>query len=246
MKIALLGYGKMGQIIAEYAIQRGHAIELKINKENRSSLTAENLKNADIAIDFSTPEAVIENIQLCFQARVPIVVGTTGWYGHLQEVKNQCLESNNSLLYGSNFSIGVNLFFHMNKIVANLMNNYPAYDVQVEEIHHTKKLDSPSGTAITIAEDILDEINSKSAWINRLDNQLLNPIPEANKLIIDSFRVDQVPGTHVVRYTSEIDDIELKHTAHNRNGFALGAVVAAEWLKERNGFYQVKDMFSFT
>jgi 4-hydroxy-tetrahydrodipicolinate reductase len=155
MKIALLGYGKMGQIIERFALERGHEIVLKITVDNREELTGSNLSKADVAIDFSAPDAAISNIYACFDAHVPIVVGTTGWYGQLQEVKNDCLRRNNTLLYGSNFSIGVNLFFHINKVMARLMNDFPAYDVQVEEIHHTQKLDSPSGTAMTIADSTI-------------------------------------------------------------------------------------------
>ena len=169
MKIALLGYGKMGLIIERYALERGHEVVLKINLENQSDLTPENLSKADVAIDFSAPYAAITNIYTCFEAKIPVVVGTTGWYGELQKVKNDCLGSNNTLLYGSNFSIGVNVFFHVNKVLAKLMNNFPAYDVQVEEIHHTQKLDSPSGTAMTIAEGIIDNLDRKEEWLNILD-----------------------------------------------------------------------------
>ena len=245
MKIALLGYGKMGQIIERFAIERGHDIVLKIGIENVEDFTKENLEKADVAIDFSAPDAAVSNIYKCFEAGLPVVVGTTGWYGNLQQIKNDCLKSNNTLLYGSNFSVGVNLFFHLNKVLAKLMNNYPAYEVQVEEIHHTQKLDAPSGTAMTIAEDIIDAVDRKNEWVNEVVG---TPVPEAFKneqLLIESHRIENVPGTHTVVYSSEVDDIEIKHTAHNRAGFALGAIIAAEWLENKQGFYSVADVFDF-
>lgn len=245
MKIALLGYGKMGQIIERIAVERGHEIVLKISVDNTADFTVSNLEKADVAIDFSTPNAAVANIYKCFEAGVPVVVGTTGWYGKLQEIKNDCLSSNNTLLYGSNFSVGVNLFFHLNKVLAKLMNNYPSYEVQVEEIHHTQKLDAPSGTAMTIAEGIIEELDRKSEWLNEVVG---TPIPEVIKneqLLIESHRIENVPGTHTVIYSSEVDDIEIKHTAHNRSGFALGAVIAAEWLEKKEGFYNITDIFNF-
>lgn len=245
MKIALLGYGKMGQIIERLAADRGHEIVLKISIDNKEDLTESNLRKADVAIDFSTPDAALDNIYACFAANLPVVVGTTGWYGQLQEVKNDCLTSNNTLLYGSNFSIGVNIFFQMNKVLAKLMNNFPAYDVQVEEIHHTQKLDSPSGTAMTIAEGIIDNLDSKTEWLNELVGTPFDKVLEKEQLLIESHRIENVPGTHTVIYSSEVDEIEFKHTAHSRAGFALGAVVAAEWLENRQGFYNITDIFNF-
>ena len=245
MKIALLGYGKMGQIIERFALERGHEIVLKITIDNQEDLTTANLRNADVAIDFSTPDAAIDNIYACFDANVPVVVGTTGWYGQLQEVKNECLERNNALLYGSNFSIGVNLFFHVNKLLARVMNNFPAYEVQVEEIHHTQKLDSPSGTAMTIAEGIIDNLDRKSEWVNELVGTPFDEVLKKEQLLIESHRIENIPGTHTVVYSSEVDEIEFKHTAHSRSGFALGAVVAAEWLEKRQGFFNVTDIFDF-
>ncbi|MCX2451071.1 4-hydroxy-tetrahydrodipicolinate reductase [Pedobacter sp. PLR] len=245
MKIALLGYGKMGQIIERFALERGHEVVLKINSSNLDELNVSNLSKADVAIDFSVPDAAIANIYLCFAANVPIVVGSTGWYGQLQEVKNECLSSNNTLLYGSNFSIGVNIFFHINQILAKVMNNFPAYDVQVEEIHHTQKLDSPSGTAMTIAEGIIDALDSKKEWVNELVGSPFEDVIKKDQVLIESHRIEHVPGTHTVVYSSEVDDIEIKHTAHNRAGFALGAVVAAEWLQNKQGFYNIADIFNF-
>lgn len=245
MKIALLGYGKMGQIIERFALERGHEIVLKIDKDNLDELNVPNLSKADVAIDFSSPDAAISNIYACFEANVPVVVGTTGWYGQLQQVKNDCLSRNNTLLYGSNFSIGVNLFFHINKVLASVMNDFPAYEVQVEEIHHTQKLDSPSGTAMTIAEGIIENLDRKDEWVNELDGEPFDEVLRKDQLLIASQRVDQVPGTHTVLYSSEVDEIEFKHTAHSRAGFALGAVVAAEWLQHKQGFYNIADIFNF-
>jgi len=248
MNIALLGYGKMGKIIEKIATDRKHNIVLKIDFYNQQDLTAENLRKADVVIEFSTPGSVLNNIRHCFDAGVPIVVGTTGWYQHIPELKQQCHAGNNTLLYASNFSVGVNIFFLINKVLARVMNNYPYYDVQVEEIHHTQKLDSPSGTAITIAEGIIENVDSKNEWVNVLtaegdetnDENVAN-----NQLLIESFRIDSVPGTHTVIYDSEVDSIEFKHTAHNRNGFALGAVLAAEWVAGKKGFFSAEEMFDF-
>ena len=245
MKIALIGYGRMGKAIEEILIERGHEVVLKIGIENLEDFTIENLMMADVAIDFSAPQVAVENIYKCFDAKVPVVVGTTGWYGELQNIKNSCEESNNTLLYGSNFSIGVNIFFHLNKVLAKVMNNYPAYEVQVEEIHHTQKLDAPSGTAMTIAEGILEGIDSKREWINELAGEPITTPIKKNQLLIESLRIENVPGTHTVIYGSEVDDIEIKHTAHSRAGFALGALVAAEWLQNKRGFYSTADIFNF-
>lgn len=245
MKIVLLGYGKMGQLIEKYALKRGHEVVLVVDANNRESISVEDVASADVAIDFSTPDAALENISLCFEANLPIVVGTTGWYEHLQEVKETCIEADQSLLYGSNFSIGVNIFFHVNKMLAKAINPYKQYDVQVEEIHHIHKLDAPSGTAITIAEGIIEHNTSKDSWVNELVDGNKSIVPKNNELLIESLRIEEVPGTHTVLYSSEVDQIEFKHTAHSRDGFALGAVVAAEWLQNKKGFYQVTEMFDF-
>jgi 4-hydroxy-tetrahydrodipicolinate reductase len=245
MKIVLLGYGKMGQLIERFAMKRGHEVVLIVDESNRSSITSEDLEDADMAIDFSTPDAALENISLCFESDLPLVVGTTGWYEHLEEVKETCLDADQSLLYGSNFSIGVNIFFHINKMLAKAMNPYKQYDVQVEEIHHIHKLDAPSGTAITIAEGILENSDDKKSWVNSVEGSGEEIIPKADELLIESLRIEEVPGTHTVLYSSEVDQIEFKHTAHSREGFALGAVIAAEWLFGKKGFYQVTEMFDF-
>jgi len=249
MKIALLGYGKMGKIIEKMATDRKHEIVLKIDYDNIHELTTENLQKADVAIEFTTPSSALNNIQRCFAAGVPVVVGTTGWYDEFPKIKQQCEDGGNTLLYATNFSIGVNIFFHINKELAKLMNSYPYYDVQVEEIHHTQKLDAPSGTAITIAEGIIDNLDSKKDWINVVvtdDGNSLDDNIKPEQLLVESHRIDSVPGTHTVIYDSEVDTIEFKHTAHNRNGFALGAVLAAEWLKDKKGFHPVTDMFNFS
>jgi len=248
MKIALLGYGKMGKIIEKIATDRKHEIVLKIDFENLHELTAENLKQADVAIEFTTPSSVITTINVCFEAGVPVVVGTTGWYDKLDDIKQQCEAGDNTMLYATNFSVGVNIFFHINKMLARLMNNYPYYEVQIEEIHHTQKLDSPSGTAITIAEGIIENLDAKKDWANVLvaDGKDSDDNVGNNALLIESYRMDSVPGTHTVIYDSEVDSIEFKHTAHNRNGFALGAVLAAEWLKNNKGFHSINDMFNFS
>jgi 4-hydroxy-tetrahydrodipicolinate reductase len=246
MKIAILGYGKMGLIIEKLAIERGHEIVLKVNADNLGDLSISNLKHAEVAIDFSTPDSVLQNIATCFDAGVPIVVGTTGWYGRLQEIKDQCVEGGNTLIYGSNFSVGVNVFFHINKILAKIMNRYPQYEVQVEEIHHTHKLDSPSGTAMSIAEGILGELDRKNEWVNELIGDGNELITKPEQLLIESHRIEEVPGTHTVIYSSEVDEIEFKHKAHSRAGFALGAVLAAEWLEDKTGFFNITDMFDFS
>ncbi|RFZ92065.1 4-hydroxy-tetrahydrodipicolinate reductase [Mucilaginibacter conchicola] len=247
MKIALLGYGKMGKMIEQIALSRQHEIVLKIDRDNTDELTAENLQKADVAIEFSTPSTVLSNIELCFSAGVPIVVGTTGWHNEMEQIKEQCEFNKASLIYGTNFSVGVNIFFHVNKLLARIMNNYPYYEVQVEEIHHTQKLDSPSGTAITIAEGIIDSLDAKQNWKNVLvgDDHPNTEVTPANEVLIESLRIESVPGTHTVIYDSEVDTIEFKHTAHNRNGFALGAVLAAEWIKDKKGFHSIEEMFDF-
>lgn len=245
MKIALFGYGKMGRIIEQYAVERGHEIVLIIDENNRHDISTEDLKAADVAIDFTTPASVVANIKDCFSADLPLVVGTTGWYDQLETLKAECLAANHSLLYGSNFSIGVNIFFHVNKYLASAMRQHQQYEVLVEEIHHTAKLDAPSGTAITLAEGIIENIGSKTDWVNYIVDEEKEVIAKPNQLLIESHRIEDVPGTHTVLYSSEVDQIEFKHTAHSRAGFALGAIVAAEWLLGKKGFFEVTEMFSF-
>jgi len=234
MKIALFGYGKMGKEIESVALGRGHEIILKINSRN-SKINSAELKEADVAIEFSKPDFVIENIKTCFTAGIPVVVGTTGWYGQYEKIKKLCWENNQCMLAATNFSIGVNIFFELNKHLAEMMNDHWEYNVTIDETHHTQKHDSPSGTAITIAEDIIENLERKEKWVNKKDSI-------DSHLNIFSHRIDNIPGTHEVKYTSPIDDIEIKHTAHNRKGFALGAVVAAEWIAGKKGVYTMKDV----
>lgn len=235
MKIALIGYGKMGKAIEDIALQKGYKIVLKINDENLGDLIRENLQQCDVAIEFTNPESAIENIHTCINAGVPIVCGSTGWVAQEDEVKKYCTEKNGSLLYSSNFSIGVNIFFEINKRLASLMAPQNGYTVSIEETHHTQKKDAPSGTAITIARQIISERSDKNAWT-------LNPVPAQNEILIDSKRIDPAPGTHHVRYTSAIDDIEIIHTAHSRKGFAAGALAAAEFIVGKKGIFSMSDV----
>jgi 4-hydroxy-tetrahydrodipicolinate reductase len=238
LNIALIGYGKMGKAIEQIALQRGHTISLKITSENNTDLTKENLANADVAIEFTNPESAIQNLYKCFEANVPVVCGSTGWLNQLNEVEQKCKTLNGGLLYASNFSIGVNIFFELNKKLAQLMSNQPSYKVSIEEIHHTQKKDAPSGTAITLAEQIIDDLPQKNKWVN-------NETAIENELAIISKRIDPAPGTHRVKYSSPIDDIEIIHTAHNRQGFAMGAVLAAEFLQYKQGIFSMSDVLKF-
>lgn len=238
MKIALLGYGKMGHAIEEIAVKKGHEIVLKINDENLGSLTKPNIQKADVAIEFTNPQSAAENILFCLDENVAVVCGTTGWLGQLKKVEEKCSEVNGSFLYASNFSVGVNIFFELNKKLASLLKAHPAYDVAIEEIHHTQKKDAPSGTAITLAEQIIQVSENKKHWIN-------DESKNENELSIISKRIDETPGTHSVKYTSSIDDIEIIHTAHNRKGFAEGAVLAAEFIFNKKGIFSMKDVLGF-
>lgn len=235
MKIALIGYGKMGKAIEEIALQKDHEVLYRIDVESMDLLENDQLKKADVAIEFTTPETAYTNIMKCFDTGVPVVCGTTGWLQRLDEVKQRCLAENQTFLYASNFSIGVNLFFEVNKRLAELMEKQPQYEVSLEEIHHTQKKDAPSGTAITLAEQILDQVTRKKKWVNEMSSS-----PE--DLSILSRRIDPAPGTHIVRYTSGIDDIEIRHTAHSRKGFASGALIAAEWIIGKKGVFSMKDV----
>lgn len=235
MKIALFGYGKMGKEIEQIALQRNHEIALKIDENNIRSITKEDLKKCDAAIEFSTPASAIPNMNLCFQAGVPVVVGTTGWYDRLEKVKKVCEELDGCLFYASNFSIGVNIFFKMNEQLAKIMNAYPEYNVSMEEIHHVHKLDAPSGTAITLANQVIENLKRKKKWAN-------TGTERSDEIAIISKRIDEVPGTHTVKYYSAIDDIEIMHKAHNRKGFAMGAVLAAEFVKGKTGIFGMNDL----
>ncbi|HEX5024023.1 MAG TPA: 4-hydroxy-tetrahydrodipicolinate reductase [Agriterribacter sp.] len=235
MKIALIGYGKMGHAIEEVAIQRGHHIVLKISIDNTEDNTVENIRKADVAIEFTGPDSAFENLNKCFDAGVPVVCGSTGWLGHYEDAAKNCAQSSGALLYASNFSIGVNIFFEVNKKLAQLMAAQKEYNASMEEIHHTQKKDAPSGTAITLAEQILAVNPFKRQWINTESKA-------ASDLEIISKRIDPAAGTHSIRYHSETDDIEIIHTAHNRSGFALGAVLAAEFLNGKKGIFTMADV----
>jgi 4-hydroxy-tetrahydrodipicolinate reductase len=235
MDIVILGYGKMGEQIEKVALERKHKIVAYIDSEKDWKKYRDDILSGDIAIDFSTPDTVVDNIYKCFEINLPVIVGTTGWYQHLEEVKGICLQENQSLLYASNFSLGVNLFFALNRALAKLINGYDDFDVSIEEIHHTSKKDSPSGTAITLADDIIKYLSKKETWINEINDN-------ASQLSIKSERLSNNIGTHLVTYSSVLDVIEIKHTSLSRKGFALGAVLAAEWLREKKGFYNINDM----
>ena len=235
MKIALIGYGKMGKAIEEIAVSKGHEIVLKIDLSNTSDFTKENIQKATVAIEFTGPHTAFENISTCIQWGVPVISGSTGWLDHFEKAKKLCEEKKGCLIYASNFSIGVNLFFEINKQVAALMEPYAHYDVSMTEIHHTEKKDAPSGTAISLAEQILAQIGRKNKWVNEASN-------EASDLVIRSERIDPAPGTHSVTYDSPIDSIEITHTAHTRKGFASGAVLAAEFANQKIGTFTMKDV----
>ncbi len=238
MNIAIIGYGKMGKVIEQIAIARGHSIVLTIDQDNTNKISVEELKKAEVAIEFSIPQSAVDNIYKCFEANVPVVVGTTGWTDHLNEVTKQCLEKNQSLFFSSNYSIGVNLFFKVNEYLAKLMNTHSEYNVELEEIHHIHKLDAPSGTAITLANHIIEQIDEKKNWINATTEN-------KNEVGIISKRLGEVPGTHTVTYRSEVDEINITHFAHNRKGFAMGAVMAAEWMKGKKGVFGMNDMLGY-
>ncbi len=235
MKIALVGYGKMGKEIEQIAISRGHEIVLKVNSSNADTFTNEELKMADVAIEFSVPQSAINNINRCIDTNVPVVVGTTAWLDKKEDVIIRCIDNNGALLYSSNFSIGVNLFFQLNEKLAELMKPYNEYEVTMEEIHHVHKLDAPSGTAITLANEIIEQLPRKNKWV-------VNTGAKANEIEIRAIRTNSVPGTHSITYNSEIDSISIEHIAHNRKGFALGAVIAAEYLKDKKGIYTMRDV----
>lgn len=238
MRIALLGYGKMGKTIEEIAIGKGHEIVLKIDENNTADFTKENIARADVAIEFTSPHSAYDNIRKAIGFGIPVVSGSTGWTERLEEIKAYCREQNGCFLYSSNFSIGVNIFFEVNKRLAALMASHPEYAVSLEEIHHTEKKDAPSGTAISLAEQILEQVPLKKRWVNEESN---NP----EDLVITSKRIDPAPGTHTIHYSSPIDDIDVIHTAHSRKGFAAGAVLAAEFISNKKGIFSMKDVLHF-
>lgn len=237
MKIALIGYGKMGKEIEKIAIDRRHEIVLKIDINNHEDLTIENLQKADVAIEFTIPSSAVGNYKLCFEAGIPVVSGTTGWLHRKQEVTDLCKRYNGTFFGASNFSLGVNIFFAINKKLASLMADRDEYALGMTEIHHTQKLDAPSGTAITLAEDILENIPTKTKWVNHQTN-------DETELGIISERIGEVPGTHVIKYESNVDYIEIAHCAKNRKGFAFGAVLAAEFSFGKKGILTMNDLLN--
>lgn len=238
MNIALVGYGKMGKTIEQIAAERGHNIVLRISSSNADELTKENLQKADVVIEMTQPDAAKENVLLCLNAGVPVTTGTTGWNADIPLAEKAAADNNTAFLYASNYSVGVNIFFEVNKMLAKLMNDQPSYDVSMREVHHTQKKDSPSGTAITLANQVLEQVQRKTKWSEEETSD--------NSLHITALREEGVPGTHSIKYSSSIDDIEITHTAHNRNGFALGAVLAAEFIVGKKGVYTMKDVLGIT
>jgi 4-hydroxy-tetrahydrodipicolinate reductase len=235
MNLAIIGYGRMGHEIEAIALQRGHEVILTIDKNNLQELEGVKMKEVEAAIEFTFPESAVSNYMKCFNAGVPVVSGTTGWLEQLPKVITACEKANTGFFYASNFSLGVNLFFELNKQLAKMMQPFNDYNVRMNEIHHTKKLDAPSGTAISLAEGIIKEIPRYSKWVN-------SSIVEANELSLTSERIGEVPGTHEVFYRSEVDEITIRHEAFSRKGFALGAVVAAEFMQGKKGFYGMADL----
>ncbi|MFN8438882.1 MAG: 4-hydroxy-tetrahydrodipicolinate reductase [Cytophagales bacterium] len=239
MKIALVGYGKMGKTIERIALSKGHSISFVIDKDNTNDLVKINPENTDVAIEFTNPEVAYTNITTLLKNGVAVVSGSTGWLDKKTEVENLTNSTGAAFFYASNFSLGVNIFFHLNKVLAKIMNNFSSeYNLWTEEIHHTEKKDAPSGTAITLAEGIMENFTQKNKWVNEMSNQTA-------ELSIVSKREGLVPGTHIINYDSAIDSIQISHTAHSREGFASGAVIAAEWLKGKKGNYSMDDMLKF-
>ncbi|NPA68101.1 MAG: 4-hydroxy-tetrahydrodipicolinate reductase [Chlorobi bacterium] len=238
MKIALIGYGKMGKEIEKIALERGHEILFKFDINNKEKFTTENLKKTDVAIEFTQPGSAYENYLKCFKANIPVVSGTTGWLDKLPEIKQYCEKDGQTFFYASNFSIGVNLFFKLNAQLARLMNKIEGYDVEISETHHTQKKDAPSGTAITVAEGIISNFDKKQKWVKE------NAVNDA-ELVIRSFREGNIPGIHTVKYESDVDYIEITHNAKSRKGFALGAVLAAEFTLKNKGFLTMNDLLDF-
>lgn len=236
MNILLVGYGKMGKAIEPIAISHGHHITGKIDLQTGENFSAST--KADVAIEFTQPESAVDNIKRCIDLHIPVVVGTTGWYQRLEEVTDYCKKNNGTVFYASNYSMGVNVFFKLNDYLSKLMDRYPEYEVTIDETHHTQKKDAPSGTAITLAQGLIKNLERKKEWVNYATT---NP----GELMINSFRVDPAPGTHVVTYHSAIDDIEIKHHAYSREGFAKGAVLVAEWLPGHKGMLTMDDFLRF-
>jgi 4-hydroxy-tetrahydrodipicolinate reductase len=238
MKIALIGYGKMGHVIEEIAKERGHTIVSTIDVDNQGDIDSHQFLSAEVAIEFSQPQSAFDNYRKCFDRNIPVVAGTTGWLARMDEIKRLCTEGNHTFFYASNYSIGVNIFFALNKYLAKIMNHFPLYEVSMEEVHHIHKLDSPSGTSITLAEQILENIDRKKPWKEGSEGN-------AGDLQIHSRRESEVPGIHEIIYESDVDTIRIQHNAKSRKGFALGAVLAAEFVKGKKGFLTMNDMLDF-
>lgn len=238
MKIALIGYGKMGKTIERIAKERGHEIVSIIDIDNSNDFESEAFKSADVAIEFTSPKVALNNYRKAFEARIPVVSGTTGWIEALPELKKEITQNNYTLFWSSNFSLGVNIFMLLNKYLAQIMNRFPDYDVEMTEVHHTQKLDAPSGTAITLADDIIERIDRKSGWT-------ITHKGDADELLITSVREGQVPGIHTIKYESPVDTVTITHDAKSREGFALGAVLAAEFTKGKRGFLGMNDLLKF-
>lgn len=239
MKVGLIGYGKMGKAIERIALERGHTIAYKVDLKN--PISQQDLREADVAIEFTQPELAVPHIHACLASKIPVVVGTTAWQEKLPEVKEAVAAAQGSLLYASNFSVGVNILFQINERLAQLMANQPEYAASIEEIHHTQKLDAPSGTAVTIAEGILENHPGYRSWVSALNE---TPKTLEGELPIKALREPDVPGTHTIEYSSTIDTITLTHVAHSRDGFALGAVIAAEFLHGKTGVYTMRDVLA--
>ena len=246
MKIALVGYGKMGHIIEQIAIQRGHTIVSTIDIDNTDGFNSDAFRSADVAIEFTIPTTAFDNYQKCFAAGVPVVSGTTGWTGRIGEIKKQCEEEGKTFFYASNFSIGVNIFFAVNKYLAKLMNGFPEYDVNMTEVHHIHKLDAPSGTGITLAEGIMEEIERKKQWRLAENGAKQFDTDKPEDFLIHALREGEVPGIHEIRYESDVDSITIKHDAKSRAGFALGAVLAAEFTAGKKGFLGMNDLLDLS
>ncbi len=244
MNILLLGYGKMGRTIEHFALKRGHHIAGRINIDNQAELHTLSDADVDVVIEFSSPESAVANIRHCLEHGWPVVCGTTGWLEQRDAIEQLCRDTKGAFFYASNYSIGVNLFFRLNKTLARLMRNEPSYQVSMTEIHHTEKKDAPSGTAITLAEGILNELPGKNRWISQEAGATNSDATLTDAIDIESLREGTVPGTHTVRYDSTVDRIEITHTAHSRDGFALGALTAAEWLIGREGVFGMDDLLS--
>ncbi len=240
MKIAIVGYGRMGHLIEEIAKERGHKIVSIIDADNTSDFNTPEFKSADVAIEFTTPGTAVDNILAAFAAKVPVIVGTTGWTNSLPDIKDMCEKGSGTMMWASNFSIGVNLFMAFNRYVAKVMNDFPEYSPAITEIHHIHKLDHPSGTAITLAEEIVGDVDRINKWEEPEPDKELSK----HSLPVDHVREGEVPGTHIISWDSDVDTITLKHEAKSRRGFALGAVKAAEWIKDRKGFFTMGDMLS--